>query len=157
MLGSNLGDRGKNLDDAAAAIDHSIGEVVQKSHLYLTEAWGKSRQPDYYNQVILVETVFNPEQVLDSLLEIEKALGRQRFVKWEARLIDIDILFFGDLVIDSERLKLPHPLIAKRNFTLVPLLELAPDLVHPTLGKTIQELYIATLDPLEVLMLDTNG
>jgi 2-amino-4-hydroxy-6-hydroxymethyldihydropteridine diphosphokinase len=157
LLGSNLGDRGKNLDDAVSAIDHSVGKVVQKSHFYLTEAWGKSGQPDFYNQVILVETIWNPLQVLDRLLEIEKGLGRERFVKWEARLIDIDILFCGDLVMDSERLKLPHPLIAKRNFTLVPLLELAPDLVHPTLGKTIQELYIETLDPLEVLMLDTNG
>lgn len=143
--------------DAVSAINHSVGNVIQKSHMYLTEAWGKSGQPDFYNQVVLVETPLNSIQVLEKLLEIEKQLGRERFVKWEARIIDIDILFFADLVVDSERLKLPHPLIPKRNFTLIPLMELAPHLVHPTLGKTIQELYIASLDPLEVLMLDTNG
>jgi len=114
-------------------------------------------QPDFYNQVVSLVTSESANALLAILQEIESNIGRKRIVKWEARIIDIDILFYGDLIVRTQTLRIPHPLIPKRNFALIPLLELVPDLVHPVLDKTIQELYIESLDPLEVLMLDTNG
>ncbi|MDH3648971.1 MAG: 2-amino-4-hydroxy-6-hydroxymethyldihydropteridine diphosphokinase [Saprospiraceae bacterium] len=156
-MGSNLGDRKNNLVQAVESIEATIGPVQQKSHIYLTEAWGMNGQPDFYNQVVSLVTSESANALLAILQEIESNIGRKRIVKWEARIIDIDILFYGDLIVRTQTLRIPHPLIPKRNFALIPLLELVPDLVHPVLDKTIQELYIESLDPLEVLMLDTNG
>ena len=157
LLGSNLGDRSKNLLRAREKIEATVGKIVQTSHVYLTEAWGKEGQPDFCNQVLKISTHKKPLDLLKDLLAIETVLGRNRQVKWEPRIIDIDILFYNDEICQNKVLHLPHPLIPKRNFVIIPLMEICPELVHPILDKTIEELYIESDDPLEVLMIDSHG
>jgi 2-amino-4-hydroxy-6-hydroxymethyldihydropteridine diphosphokinase len=135
----------------------SAGTILESSHVYLTEAWGKVGQPDFYNQVLKISTGLNALDLLKTLLKTEKDLGRTRQVKWEPRIIDIDILFYNQEIQHNQTLQLPHPLIPKRNFVIVPLLEICPDLIHPILEKTIEELYLESDDPLEVLMIENHG
>lgn len=150
LLGSNLGDSLTHLKTACEAISRSIGSIITTSSIYKTKAWGKLNQPDFYNQVILVSTGETPQNVLKNLLSIEKEMGRNRIEKWGARIIDLDILFFNDLVVDSPNLQIPHPGIPNRRFTLVPLTEIAPEFVHPVYKKTITELLRDCDDPLAV-------
>jgi 2-amino-4-hydroxy-6-hydroxymethyldihydropteridine diphosphokinase len=151
LLGTNMGDRNKNLNMAIDAIDVSIGKIKKKSAVYRTEAWGKTDQPPFYNQVIVSETSMDAQALLDGILSIEKKMGRQRDEKWGKRIIDIDILFFGDEIIESKFLLVPHPQIPYRRFTLVPLNEIIPHFIHPKLQKKISELLTACDDPLEVV------
>lgn len=150
LLGANLGDRFKQLEAARQAIQEQVGRILQASAVYETQAWGVSQGPAYLNQVLLVETFLAPEQLLTRTGRIEALLGRTRTLKWESRLIDIDILFYEQRVMNTADLVLPHPHLHKRKFTLVPLVELAPDLLHPVLKKTSRQLLNELQDPLEV-------
>jgi 2-amino-4-hydroxy-6-hydroxymethyldihydropteridine diphosphokinase len=152
LLGSNLGSRYNNLLAAHEMLQCKAGKILMASHIYLTEAWGNKDQPDFLNQAIEVESKLDPKELLVVLNEIELTLGRKRNVRWEPRIIDLDILFFGDLVMDRKHLRIPHPLIPKRNFVLIPLMEIAADFRHPYLCKTVEELYIESYDPLEVII-----
>ena len=138
-LGTNLGDRQKNLSRAIEAIAAKMC-VCGHSSVYETEAWGYKDQPDFLNQVIKVETNLIPLRLLDFVKKTEVELGRVENFRYGPRLIDIDILFYDDLIENSSRLQIPHPRITTRAFVLVPLNEIAPDLVYPGTGKTVADL-----------------
>ena len=150
LLGSNLGNRQEVLALARQHITERVGRILLHSSIYETEPWGLPDQPAFLNQVIEIETGQEPEEVLRNILDIEHELGRVRYVRWGARVIDIDILYFRDLVLDSARLTIPHPRIPERRFTLLPLTEIAPDFINPELGKTSAELLAACSDTGEV-------
>lgn len=138
-LGSNLGDRLANLDQAISSIQPEVNNLTC-SPVYETPPWGYLDQPKFLNQVIQAETDLQAMDLLTHLKGIETRLGRQPGIQFGPRLIDLDILFFDDLVIDSPPLTIPHPRLEGRGFVLLPLAQLAPDLRHPVLGKTISEL-----------------
>ncbi|MBV6427527.1 MAG: Bifunctional folate synthesis protein [Haliscomenobacter sp.] len=152
-LGTNLGDRLANLERAKTLVQERIGTILLQSSVYQTEPWGLKDQPEFYNQVLLLETRLSPETILDLILQIEKEMGRIRHQKWDRRLIDIDILFYDQEVLLLDRLTIPHPLMEKRNFVLAPLAEIAPGLLHPVLEKTISELAQTSTDPLKAEIL----
>ncbi len=156
LTGSNMGDRLGYLLKANELIREKIGAITKSSGFYETEAWGNLDHPDYINQALEVLTPLSPSDLLHEIFEIEKQLGRLRRCKWESRVIDIDILFYENKIVNTEGLKLPHPLLHKRNFVLVPLLEIAPMKKHPVFKKTIEELYEETEDNLEVYLLETE-
>ena len=135
-LGSNIGDRMSFLTKALEAIQKKIGPILNKSSIYETEPWGAENQDFYLNQIVVLKTELTPFKLLSVIQKIELKLGRERAVHFGPRTIDIDILYFGVLVINSEILKIPHPLIQKRRFILVPLSEILPLMVHPLLKKT---------------------
>ncbi len=149
-IGGNLGNRKANLAKAAYLIERKIGSILAISSLYETKAWGVENQPNFLNQVLIVETVLSPETTLEYALTIETKMGRKREQKWYTRLIDIDLLFFEKQIIKSDDLTLPHPYLAERNFVLVPLAEIAPNFVHPILQKSISELLNICPDTLAV-------
>ena len=155
--GSNLGDRLANLQLANALIKKHIGEIEKYSRIFLTEAWGIKNQPDFYNQAVLVKSVLSPHQILEQIGIIEKEMGRVRIIKWGERLIDIDILFYNDEVIDTDNLKIPHPELQNRNFVLCPLADIAPGWVHPALGKMITQLIAESPDPLQAIPLQQKN
>jgi 2-amino-4-hydroxy-6-hydroxymethyldihydropteridine diphosphokinase len=150
LLGTNLGDRISNLTNATQAIKRVVGTVVNASSVYETSAWGKTDQPSFLNQAVEITTRLEPEAVLKSILSIEEGLGRKRNEKWGERTIDIDILMFGDKICQQPDLVIPHPQLANRRFTLVPLNEIAPEFVHPVFKKTVAELLAACPDGLSV-------
>lgn len=151
LLGSNMGARLQLLEDAIKNINLHIGEVVEKSSMYETAAWGKTDQPGFLNIAIAVNTLLSPIEVLTKALEIETKLGRIREEKWGARLIDIDIIFYGnDIVNIPDQLQIPHPEMHKRKFVLEPLVEIDPDLQHPLLKRSISALLLELNDQLEV-------
>jgi 2-amino-4-hydroxy-6-hydroxymethyldihydropteridine diphosphokinase len=150
LLGSNLGDSRKYLSDALVEIECKLGTINSKSSLYQTASWGKHDQPDFINQVIELSTSLNPADLLKGVLEIENIFGRQRLEKWGSRTIDIDILLFEDQVINSQDLIIPHPYLSVRRFSLMPLSEIAPDLIHPISKKSITELLLELTDDLFV-------
>ena len=150
LLGSNLGNREEILTKAILEIEEKIGAISLKSSIYETLAWGIEDQPAFLNQVITSNTEIKPQQLLTIINNIEKDLGRVRHEKWGERLIDIDILYYDNLVIDAKNLSIPHPEIANRKFTLIPLVELAPELVHPILKITQKEMLHSCKDELEV-------
>lgn len=140
LLGSNLGDRLTQVGSAAGSIEKYIGKIVRKSACYETASWGNTDQPDFINQVLIVRTGLTAREVLERALDIEIRLGRVRHEKWGSRLIDIDILFYGDQVITEPDLVVPHPHLHERAFVLIPLEEISPDLIHPVLKRTVSEL-----------------
>ena len=150
LLGGNLGDRTLYLQQARESINRQVGALTRSSKVYETAAWGKTDQPNFLNQVLEVETGLTPEEVLQRINAIEQELGRVRQEHWGARVIDIDILFYGSLLQQTQRLTIPHPQLHLRRFTLLPLAELAPELVHPVLGKSINQLLQECPDGLEV-------
>lgn len=149
ITGGNIGDRKKNLEIAAALIEKNIGNIIQSSKIYETDAWGITNQPTFYNQVLIVESGFPAHKVIQKILSIEKRMGRIRTIKNAARIIDIDILFFNDETVNEQNLIIPHQEIANRRFVLTPLNELVPALIHPVLNKSIAELLSICKDPLK--------
>jgi len=150
-LGSNLGNRGKNLAEAIQCLSRQT-EVIQTSSIYETDPWGFEDQPKFFNQVVEVQTASTPTELLAFLKEIEVELGREKTFRMGPRIIDLDILFYDDLVLTSNPLTIPHPALIQRAFVLIPLAEIAPDLIHPESKKTIKEL-AAEVDPTSVVRL----
>jgi len=150
LLGSNLGERQLLLQTAINKIAERIGNVEQTSAVYETQSWGRTDEPDYLNQVVLVKTELPANNVLTEILGIETDLGRKRYEKWGSRLIDIDILFYNQDIINQDKLQVPHPELHKRRFTLEPLSELAADMIHPVLNKTVSDLRKELADDLIV-------
>ncbi len=138
-LGSNLGDRSANLRAAITAMPPGV-RVIQESPVYETEPWGLTDQPFFLNMVLKAETSLGPVELLQQLKNLEAGLGRQPSVRWGPRLIDIDILFYADLVLEIKGLVIPHPHLHERAFVLVPLADLAPDLLHPVFCKSVRDL-----------------
>lgn len=137
LLGTNLGNRQMFLQQAITHIEQEVAPMLKTSSVYETQSWGKTDEPDYLNQVVTLQTGLPAKNVLDKILAIELEMGRKREIKWGARIIDIDILFYGDQVIDEPGLIVPHPQLHNRRFTLEPLAEIAPDFIHPLLNKNI--------------------
>lgn len=151
LLGGNIGDRELNISKATTLIEEQIGQVTKRSDIFVTAAWGNEQQPEFYNQVLMVNTMLPSGMLLSALLMIEEALGRKRNNdKWQERTIDIDILFYNDEIIDTPSLKVPHPFIPERRFVLMPLSQIAGELIHPILKKNIRTLLKECLDPLAV-------
>jgi 2-amino-4-hydroxy-6-hydroxymethyldihydropteridine diphosphokinase len=138
-LGSNLGVRLANLKQAIAALTPQI-DVKAKSQVYETPPWGVEDQPKFLNQVVKAKTYLEPEQLLKHLKRLEVALGRKESIPNGPRLIDIDILFYDDLVLNTPALVIPHPRLHERGFVLLPLMDIAPDLVHPVSKQSVREL-----------------
>lgn len=150
LLGTNLGDRAQNLNTAIAFIEKEVGEVFKKSSVYETAAWGKTDQPGFLNLAIGVKTDVAPLVLLNILLGIEKKMGRVRMERWGERLIDIDIIFYADKIVNDDQLTLPHPEMHKRRFVLEPLNEIAADFVHPILKEKVSSILSNLTDELTV-------
>ena len=140
LLGGNLGNRFQLLKLAKTRLIELVGSLVNESGLYETAPWGVTDQPSYLNQVLELQTDLAPIDVLNQTQAIENALGRVRHERWDSRLIDIDLLYYDDLILQTDRLTLPHPLLHQRRFVLMPLCEIAPDFVHPILEKSNADL-----------------
>ena len=138
-LGSNLDNRLANLKQAVAALSPQM-EVKAKSHVYETPPWGYEDQPKFLNQVIKAKTYLDPEPLVKHIKRLEITLGRKPSFQNGPRLIDIDILFYDDLILDTPSLVLPHPRLHERGFVLLPLMDIDPDLVHPVNKKSIREM-----------------
>ncbi|MBP6531966.1 MAG: 2-amino-4-hydroxy-6-hydroxymethyldihydropteridine diphosphokinase [Bacteroidia bacterium] len=156
LMGTNLDDRLKNLDQAQAFILERIGDLHLESSVYRTAPWGNTKQEDFLNKIIVVQTFLKPHKLMEALLEIEREMGRIRSEKWAPRLIDLDILYYNDFVINDFGLTIPHPFIQERRFTLVPLVEIMPLFVHPGLHQTNAELLAQTGDFSEVFLLENE-
>lgn len=148
-LGGNRGDRLALLDKASKLLAQKM-DLEKASSIYHTAAWGGNSHGAYLNQVLVLNTSMKAEECLNFIQQIENQLGRKREVKWGDRTMDIDILYFDNEIIDTERLKVPHPHIANRNFVLVPLAEVLPDFVHPQMGKSSMVLMEECEDSLKV-------
>jgi len=146
QLGSNLGDREGYLKQSQAMLIDEIGLIIKMSSIYESSPWGVENQGSFLNQVLLLETDVKPFDLLDIILNIEKEMGRVRIEKWGERIIDIDILFYNDEIIETNNLCIPHPYISKRRFVLSPLDEIAKNYIHPILHKTINKLLLECLD-----------
>jgi 2-amino-4-hydroxy-6-hydroxymethyldihydropteridine diphosphokinase len=140
LLGTNQRNLTENLQSAIRLIEFRCGKILQTSNIYESEAWGLKEQPSFLNQAICIKTRFAPNDLLTTLKLIEREAGRQETVKWGPRIIDIDILFFGQLVIEEKDLSIPHPHLHERKFTLVPLAEIAPAFMHPKLNLSVADL-----------------
>ena len=150
LTGSNMGDSSLQLKKAAANIEKEIGKITRHSGVYQTAAWGMTDQPDFLNQVLVVETTCTASQTMQKILAIEKKMGRVRTVKNAPRIIDIDILYFGKEIIQEKDLVIPHPAIPQRRFVLVPLNELSPHFIHPVLKISNHRLLMKCPDKLDV-------
>jgi len=157
LLGTNLGKRQMNLKLATEFIEKQIGSILLKSKIYETEPWGVIDQPNFLNQILKIKTNLTPEECLKNCLSIEDEIGRKRLRKWGERLIDIDLLFYNDLKINTLDLILPHPRLHERNFTLVPMEEIAADFVHPILKKSMFELLDICRDDQSVFEFSSNS
>jgi 2-amino-4-hydroxy-6-hydroxymethyldihydropteridine diphosphokinase len=149
-LGGNLGNTLEIFKNSYLEIEKKIGRITAFSNLYQTAAWGKTDQPDFLNQVIIVQSDFSAANTMETILTIEENMGRVRTQKNAPREIDIDILFFNNDIINLPELIIPHPLLQERKFVLIPLNEIAPDFKHPILLKTSQELLKICPDSLNV-------
>ncbi len=150
LTGGNLNDRPGNLQKAKDILEEEAGKVIASSSVYETKAWGNLKQPDFYNQVHIINTNLSAEKLMEKILDIEEKMGRIRTVKNASRIIDIDILFFNDAVINKPDLIIPHPEIQNRRFVLTPLNELSGGFIHPVLKKSMKELLSTCKDTLDV-------
>jgi len=150
-LGSNLGNKTRNLARAGRLLRESGVEVLAASSIYLTEPVDNTDQPWFANQALEVRSSLDPHAMLKLVKSIEARMKRVPTVAKGPRTIDIDILFAGDTVLDTPELVIPHPRLAQRNFVLVPLCEIAPEIRHPVLGKTVRELALSSSDPAQVM------
>jgi 2-amino-4-hydroxy-6-hydroxymethyldihydropteridine diphosphokinase len=140
-IGTNLGSRERNLSEALAMISENIGKIVKSSSVYESEPWGFQSDDKFLNMVVKVETTLSASGLLGRILMDEVLLGRIRAGKqYSSRKIDVDILFYDDLILDEESLRIPHPRLHERKFVLIPLCEIAPEFVHPVLKKSVTEL-----------------
>ena len=160
LLGSNQGDRVDFLARASLLITRKAGEIIKSSAVYETESWGFDADVPFLNQVVEIRTGLGPEKLLDELLGIETELGRHRPFEscgcavrdgYSSRTIDLDILFYGQQLVFTEHLMIPHPRLHERRFSLIPLEEIAPAFIHPLLKKSISVLLKECKDPLRVV------
>ena len=153
LFGSNMGDKGSIFDQACLYINNRCGQVLQVSSPYESEPWGFETEEWFLNRMIVIKTRMNPEDLLRQLLEIERELGRERHPENEgyvSRTADLDIIYYGDRIILTELLTIPHPRLHRRRFALLPMCEVAPDMVHPVLGLTQRDLLARCSDTLLV-------
>ncbi len=150
LTGSNLGERANFISQANTFIEQRCGKIIRHSAIYETAPWGLLSQPAFLNQAIAIETTLSPQTLMQILLAIETEMGRTRTIQFGPRTIDIDILFIDTLIIDTPSLQIPHPAIPNRRFALIPLLEIAPTLIHPILNKSIQTLLTLCQDESDV-------
>ena len=150
LIGGNIGDRLQNLNQAITLLSATCGPVIQQSAVYETAAWGKTDQAAFLNQALVLTTLLTAQELLTTILSVEEEMGRRRMEKFGPRVIDIDILFFNDAIIQEPNLTVPHPQLQNRRFALAPMQEIAPELVHPVLHKTIEQLLKECPDQLEV-------
>jgi 2-amino-4-hydroxy-6-hydroxymethyldihydropteridine diphosphokinase len=156
-IGTNLGDRGKNINEALKLIREHIGRIEKVSSIYETEPWGFTCKNDFLNMAVEVETSLKPSGLLGRILMIEAGMGRLRDEKkYTSRLIDIDILLYGEEILEAKTLVIPHPHMQERRFVLVPLNEIAGDMVHPEIGKSIRALLKECPDKSRVRKLKQN-
>ena len=146
QLGSNLGEREQLIFDAVQEISEHVGKVNVRSQIYESSPWRVDGQESYLNQLIEVKTLLSAQAILISVLKIENNLGRVRIEKWGERLIDIDIIFFNNDIIESPDLCVPHKHMHERNFVLIPLNEIASAFIHPKYNKTVSELFNESKD-----------
>lgn len=154
LLGGNMGNRMECLREAEKLLIKENIQVVDESSIYETEPWGKSDQSWFLNIILQVNTSLSAEELLKKVLEIEIELGRVREEKWGERSIDIDILYFNDEIIETNFLKIPHPGIPNRRFTLIPLVEMCPLETHPITMQNQMELLVACTDQLACIITD---
>ena len=155
IVGGNKGNKKENLLSALQLMENSVGEISRKSKIYVTKAWGNANQPDFLNQVICINTKLSSTDLLKEILLIEEQLGRKRTdERWMERTMDIDILFYNDEIIDEPNLQIPHPYIKERKFVLIPMNEIAAELIHPVYNKSITTLLDECKDELEVSLLN---
>ncbi|PSK97919.1 2-amino-4-hydroxy-6-hydroxymethyldihydropteridine diphosphokinase [Cecembia rubra] len=151
IIGGNLGDRLNFIFQATNLLIEAFGPNMEASSIYETEAWGGKSSGSYLNQVLVFQSSMKPHKVLEIIQSVENRLERKREVKWGNRTMDIDLLFYGDLCLDSKDLIVPHPFISQRRFVLEPLNELMPDFIHPSLKLKIRELLLRCKDNSAVL------
>jgi 2-amino-4-hydroxy-6-hydroxymethyldihydropteridine diphosphokinase len=157
MTGSNLGDKANNLKIARKAIENELGTLIGSSSISESEPWGFNHPEYFLNQLFVIQTSFRAQELLEKILQIEEGMGRiRKSGEYSARTIDIDILFYDDLIINTEQLTIPHPKIAVRRFVLLPLMEIDTSLVHPVTGLTIWEMYRDCRDKLKVSILEVT-
>lgn len=150
MLGTNLGNRENNLTEAKKLIELECGKLLAESDIYETAAWGLIQQPNFLNVALQIETTLTPQQLITKLLIIEEKLGRKRTIKMGPRIIDIDILLMDNMIINEPNLTIPHPKMQERRFVLLPLNQIASQVIHPIYHKTISELINLCTDKLDV-------
>ena len=150
LLGSNLGNREEYLRRGLVLLQQGVGEIKKASALYRTASWGKTDLPEYLNQAVCIHSDLKPRDLLTTVNLIEKMLGRQREEKWGSRTLDIDILLYGNEIVNEPDLLIPHPYLHVRKFALAPLAEIAPDILHPATGKKINCLLSELSDNLYV-------
>jgi len=156
LLGSNIEPRAKYLEDAISLLEGYLGKAAVVSQVYESEPWGFEAETSFYNRAVVFDIREKPEEVLNICLQTEETLGRVRSAKvgYTSRTMDVDILYFGNRVINSERLIVPHPRLSSRRFALLPLVEVIPELVHPVLNKNQKELLFECPDPSDVKLVN---
>ncbi|MCX6211560.1 MAG: 2-amino-4-hydroxy-6-hydroxymethyldihydropteridine diphosphokinase [Bacteroidetes bacterium] len=136
LIGGNIGDRLANIKEAIQLLNEAAGTIVQSSAIYETAPWGNTQQAPFLNQALFISTSHNATELLNILLAIEVKMGRIRSIPLGPRIMDIDIIYFNNEIIETAQLSIPHPQLHKRNFVLIPLVEIVPNYIHPILNKT---------------------